>query len=98
VLCAEPRGPRVVGGVAPHRDHAPHVRGKRARERAPHVREGGIVQVAMTIDDHAPATTMRPMSRVGAAVRSRKTRSLPPPSTAWNMSRRLPATVISSTG
>jgi hypothetical protein len=47
---------------------------------------------------HVPATVMRPMSTVGAAVRSRKTRSLPTASIALNISSRLPAMVISSTG
>ena len=92
------QGARIGGGIAAHRHHTPHVRVQRAHERAPSVREDGVVQVAVAVDDHAPATTMRPMRSVGAAVRSRKTRSLPTPSTAWNISRRLPATVISSTG
>ena len=89
----------LVGGVvAADRDRAPHVVLGGADDGAAHVREGRVVQVAVAVDDHEPATVIRPMSSVGADVRSRNTRSLPMPSTAWNMSSRLPAMVISSTG
>src|SRR5215813_56790 len=47
---------------------------------------------------YRPATVILPTRTVGAEVRSRKSRSLPTPSMARNMSRRLPAMVISSTG
>ncbi len=89
----------LVGGVvAADRDRAPHVVLGRADDGAAYVLEGRVVQVAVAVDDHEPATVIRPMSSVGAAVRSRNTRSLPTPSTARNMSSRLPAMVISSTG
>src|SRR6185295_6902257 len=91
-------------GIAPDRHDAPDVMLGGARHRAARVLEGGVVQVTVTVDDHPelspyePATTMRPISKVGAAVRSRNTRSLPTPSTRFHISSRLPATVISSTG
>ncbi len=50
------------------------------------------------IRDYSPAMVMPSMRRVGEATEPRKTRSLPMAVMFWNMSLRLPATVISCTG
>ena len=91
--------------VAADGDGAPDAVLGGPRERAAQVLVGGIVKVAVAVYEHrddgscqAPATTILPIRTVGAAVRSRKTRSFPTPSMARNISSRLPATVISSTG
>src|SRR5215475_13253895 len=86
--------------VAADGDRAPDPVFARPGQSAAHVLVGGIVEMAVTINDHAwaPATVILPTRTVGAEVRSRKTRSLPTPSMARNISRRLPAMVISSTG
>src|SRR5215813_2843829 len=86
--------------VAADGDRAPNPVFARAGQPAAYVVVGGVVKVTMTVENHAeaPATVILPTRTVGAEVRSRKTRSLPTPSMARNMSRRLPAMVISSTG
>src|SRR5262249_51191008 len=47
---------------------------------------------------YSPATVMPSMRSVGAAMEPRKSSSLAISEMFWSMSRRLPATVISSTG
>src|SRR6266849_305604 len=103
--CGRLEGARVGLVVAPHGHGAPHAVFAGPREGAAQVLVRGIVKVAVAVDEHrgegfcqAPATTILPMRTVGAAVRPRKSRSLPTPSMARNISSRLPATVISSTG
>ncbi len=105
VPARQPKGLEIARRVGADRDDAPDPRLARARHHRPRVLVDEIGQMAVSVDEHpvpllyhAPATTMRPMSTVGAAVRSRKTRSLPMPSTRLYISRRLPAIVISSTG
>src|SRR4029453_17654109 len=94
---------RVGLGVAADGDGAPDIVGQRQPERLPQIRECGIVQMTVAVDDHVapvqvPATTIRLIRRVGDTVRSRRTRSSPTPSIAASMPRRFPATVTSSTG